>query len=137
MKKLFVAMMAVLVMVSCGNSNDGGGKGNAVEGIDKMISVTETMLNKAEQAARTNNPEILVSAVEVFVDEAISIKNNYGDALSKMSPEEQQKHADKIQKMKQLQLKANNMENKLNQLQPSASQEQRWRNALRKLQNAN
>ena len=125
MKKLLVALMAVFVFVSCGSSDDGGGKGNAVEGIDKIISVTETLVNKAEQAARTNNPEILVSAFEVFVDEAISIKNNYGDALSKMSPEEQQKHADKIQKMKQLQLKANNMENKLNQLQPSASQVQR------------
>lgn len=137
MKKLLVAMMAVLVMVSCGNSNDGGGNGNAVEGIDKIISVSETLLEKAEQATRTNNPEILVSAFEVFVDEAISIKNNYGDALSKMSPEEQQKHADKIQKMKQLQLKANNMDNKLNQLQPSASQKRRLQNAVRKLQNAN
>lgn len=137
MKKLFVAMMAVLVIVSCGNSNDGGGKGNAVEGIDKIISVSETLLNKAEQAARTNNPEILVSAFEVFVDEAISIKNNYGDALSKMSPEEQQKYAGKIQKMQQLQSKANNLDDRLNQLQPSASQVQRLQNAVRKLQNAN
>ena len=179
MKKLFVAMLAVLVMASCGNSNDGGGnanpgqvldlfskgkltttgggnanpgqvldqfsegeltttgggKGNAVEGIDKIISVTETLLKKAEQATRYNNPEIFVSAFEVFVDEAISIKNNYADALSKMSPEEQQKHAGKIQKMQKLLSKADNLDDILNPLQPSASQTRRLENAMKKLKN--
>ena len=137
MKKLFVAMMAVLVMVSCGNSNDGGGNGNAVEGIDKIISVSETLLEKAEQATRYNDPEILVSAFEVFVDDAISIKNKYGDALSGMSREEQQKHADKIQKMQKLLSKANNLDDILNPLQPSASQTRRLENAMKKMQNAN
>ena len=115
--------------------NDGGGNGNAVEGIDKIISVTETLLKKAEQATRCNNPEIFVSAFEVYVDEVISIKNKYGDALSKMSPEERQKHAGKIQKMQKLLSKVDNLDDILNPLQPSASQTRRLKNAMKKMQN--
>ena len=161
MKKLFMVLMAALVMVSCGGSkssenkgggNDNGannetetssvmvsygdsGKADPVEGIDKMISITETLLDKAERAVRTQNPEIVVSAFEDFVDDAISVYNSYGDIISKMSREEQQKYAPKIQRMVELQMEANNMTNELNQLQPSASQMQRLQNAAMKLQN--
>ena len=114
--------------------NDGGGNGNAAEGIDELISIAETLFDKAERATRYNNPEILVSAFEVFVDDAISVYNSYGAIFSNMSNEEKQKHADKKQRMDELIMEAGNM---MDRLQPSASQLQRLENALMKLQNAN
>ena len=93
MKKLFLALVAVIVLASCGG--DGDKKANPGQVIDKIISNTETLLNKAEQAIRADNPEIIVSAFEKYADQMVEIYNKYGDAMSNMSREEQNKYRGK------------------------------------------
>ena len=155
MKKLFIALMAVCVMVSCGGDKKNGGNnasdntGNNTEQndtqqgsstlktpgqvIDKMISSTETLLNKAEQAVREDNPEIIVSAFEKYADQMAEIYNKYGNMMSNMSREEQEKYRDKAIELASLMEKIQYLEDDLNRLKPTPSQEKRMEEALKKL----
>lgn len=147
MKKLFVALMAVCVMASCGGDKKNGGNnagdntGNNTEQtlktpgqvVDKMISSTETLLNKAEHAVREDNPEIIVSAFEKYADQMAEIYNKYGNMISNMSREEQEKYRDKAIELASLMEKIQYLEDDLNRLKPTPSQEKRLEEALKKL----
>ena len=132
MKKLFVALMAVLMFASCGG--DGDKKANPGQVIDKIISNTETLLQKAEQAVRTDDPEIIVSAFERYVDQMVDIYNKYGDTMSNMSREEQNKYRGKAIEMMRLMEEVQGLEYELNQLNPTPSQAKRMQIALEKLE---
>ena len=132
MKKLFVALMAVLMFASCGG--DGDKKANPGQVIDKIISNTETLLNKAEQAIRADNPEIIVSAFEKYADQMVEIYNKYGDAMSNMSREEQNKYRGKLYEMMELMEEVQGLEYELNQLDATPSQERRLQRAVEKLE---
>ena len=132
MKKLFVALMAVLMFASCGG--DGDKKANPGQVIDKIISNTETLLNKAEQAIRADNPEILVSAFERYADQMVDIYNKYGDTMSNMSREEQNKYRGKAYEMMELMEEVQGLEYELNQLDATPSQERRLQRAVEKLE---
>ena len=132
MKKLFLALVAVIVLASCGG--DGDKKANPGQVIDKIISNTETLLNKAEQAIRADNPEILVSAFEKYADQMVEIYNKYGDAMSNMSREEQNKYRGKVYEMMELMEEVQGLEYELNQLDATPSQERRLQRAVEKLE---
>ena len=132
MKKLFLALVAVIVLASCGG--DGDKKANPGQVIDKIISNTETLLNKAEQAIRADNPEILVSAFEKYADQMVEIYNKYGDAMSNMSREEQNKYRGKLYEMMELMEEVQGLEYELNQLDATPSQERRLQRAVEKLE---
>ena len=133
MKKLFVALMAVLMFASCGG--DGDKKTNPGQVIDKIISNTETLLQKAERAVRTDNPEIFVSAFERYADQMVDIYNKYGDTMSNMSREEQNKYRGKAYEMMELMEEVEDfLENEVNQLEPTPSQEKRVLRAAEKLE---
>ena len=132
MKKLFVALMAVLMFASCGG--DGDKKTNPGQVIDKIISNTETLLQKAERAVRADNPEIFVSAFERYADQMVDIYNKYGDTMSNMSREEQNKYRGKAIEMMRLMEEVQGLEYELNQLEPTPSQEKRMQIAVEKLE---
>ena len=132
MKKLFVALMAVLMFASCGG--DGDKKTNPGQVIDKIISNTETLLQKAERAVRADNPEIFVSAFERYADQMVDIYNKYGDTMSNMSREEQNKYRGKAIEMMRLMEEVQGLEYELNQLEPTPSQEKRRQIAVEKLE---
>lgn len=132
MKKLFVALMAVLMFASCGG--DGDKKTNPGQVIDKIISNTETLLQKAERAVRADNPEIFVSAFERYADQMVDIYNKYGDTMSNMSREEQNKYRGKAYEMMELMEEVQGLEYELNQLNPTPSQAKRMQIAVEKLE---
>ena len=132
MKKLFVALMAVLMFASCGG--DGDKKTNPGQVIDKIISNTETLLQKAERAVRADNPEIFVSAFERYADQMVDIYNKYGDTMSNMSREEQNKYRGKAYEMMELMEEVQGLEYELNQLDPTPSQKKRMQIAVEKLE---
>lgn len=132
MKKLFLALVAVIVLASCGGDSDK--KVNPGQVIDKIISNTETLLNKAEQAIRADNPEIIVSAFEKYADQMVEIYNKYGDAMSNMSREEQNKYRGKVYEMMELMEEVQGLEYELNQLDATPSQERRLQRAVEKLE---
>ena len=135
MKKLFVALMAVLVMASCGGGSDK--KADPGQFLDEIISVTETVLEKGEQAIRADDAEILVVAFEKFADQAVDIYNRYGDAFDGLSPEEQNKYQGKAMRLMSLLQEVQGLEYELKQLDASPSQQQRVLKAYAKIENAN
>ena len=135
MKKIFVALMAVLVMASCGGGSDK--KADPGQFLDEIISVTETVLEKGEQAIRADDAEILVVAFEKFADQAVDIYNRYGDAFDGLSPEEQNKYQGKAMRLMSLLQEVQGLEYELNQLDASPSQQQRMLKAYAKIENAN
>ena len=132
MKKLFMAMMAVLVMASCGGSSDK--KADPGQVIDKIIVASQTLLDKGEQAIRADDAEIIVSAFEKYADQMVDVYNKYSDVLSNMSPEEQQKNMDKAYEMMSLLEEIQGLEYELNQLDASPSQMKRLMKAVEKLE---
>ena len=135
MKKIFVALMAVLVMASCGGGSDK--KADPGQFLDEIISVTETVLEKGEQAIRADDAEILVVAFEKFADQAVDIYNRYGDAFDGLSPEEQNKYQGKAMRLMSLLQEVQGLEYELKQLDASPSQQQRVLKAYAKIENAN
>lgn len=138
MKKLFVALMAVLVLASCGGGSDKkAAPGQSLDPgqlLDEIISVTETVLKKSEQAIRADDAEIFVVAFEKFADQAVDIYNRYDGEISKLSPEEQNKYQGKIMRMMSLQQEFQEIQYQLNQLDASPSQQQRVMKAAQKVQ---
>ncbi len=126
-----MALMAVLVMASCGGGSDK--KADPGQFLDEIISVTETVLEKSEQAIRADDAEILVVAFEKFADQAVDIYNRYGDAFDGLSPEEQNKYQGKAMRLMSLVQEVQGLEYKLNQLDASPSQQQRLLKAYQKL----
>ena len=132
MKKLFVALMAVLVMASCGGGSDK--KADPGQFLDEIISVTETVLEKSKQAIRADDAEMFVVAFEKFADQAVDIYNRYDGKISKLSPEEQNKYQGKAMRMMSLQQEFQEIQYQLNQLDASPSQLQRVMKAAQKVQ---
>jgi hypothetical protein len=132
MKKIFVALMAALVMVSCGGGSDK--KADPGQFLDEIISATETILEKSEQAIRADDAEMFVVAFEKFADQAVDIYNRYGDAFDGLSPEEQNKYQGKVNRMMSLLQGFQEIQSQLNQLDASPSQQQRVMKAAQKVQ---
>ena len=124
--------MAVLVMASCGGGSDK--KADPGQFLDEIISVTETVLEKSEQAIRADDAEILVVAFEKFADQAVDIYNRYGDAFDGLSPEEQNKYRGKAIEMMRLMEEVQGLEYELNQLNLTPSQAKRMQIALEKME---
>ena len=90
MKKLFLALMAVCVMASCGGDG-GSGKKSPVAVVDNMIAVATTFKANIQKSYDTGNSEAFVRAFENFVSEMLDIKEKYQDVISNMTDEEKEK----------------------------------------------
>lgn len=95
MKKLFLALMAVCVMASCGGDG-GSGKKSPVAVVDNMIAVATTFKANIQKSYDTGNSEAFVRAFENFVSEMLDIKEKYQDVISNMTDEEKEKCIPKL-----------------------------------------
>ena len=95
MKKIFVALMAVLVLAGCGAQKEEKKTASEVMmmTVEMVNSITE-MLEKAETA------DEVVEAMSVMVNEMKELQNKYGDVLAEiqeMNEEEMlEKYADEV-----------------------------------------
>lgn len=73
MKKLFIALMAVCVLVSCGDKKEEKSKGPA----DLMTMSTALLNQVADNVEKATNADQVIDAVEVFVNGTINLYNNH------------------------------------------------------------
>ena len=95
MKKIFVALMAVLVLAGCGAQKEEKKTASEVMMMTvEMVNSTTAMLEKAETA------DEVVEAMSVMVNEMKELQNKYGDVLAEiqeMNEEEMlEKYADEV-----------------------------------------
>lgn len=95
MKKIFVALMAVLVLAGCGAQKEEKKTASEVMMMTvEMVNSTTEMLEKAETA------DEVVEAMSVMVNEMKELQNKYGDVLAEiqeMNEEEMlEKYADEV-----------------------------------------
>lgn len=76
MKKLFVALMAVLVLASCGK------KSEEVTPADVMMMTAETMNKVAGQLENAVSPDEVIDIVGAFYGEMSALDKKYADVLA-------------------------------------------------------
>ncbi len=74
MKKLFMALMAVLMFASCGNGDSGNGSSSSGTVVDKLISYSVAYRNEIKAAIENDDTEKFVLASEKFADKMRGIK---------------------------------------------------------------
>ena len=93
MKKMFIALMAVLVLASCGE------KKVAVETPGDVIAITAACMNDvAEKIEKAENAEQIVEALELYCNSMLETYNNHTEifnALDELDEEQlQQQYAE-------------------------------------------
>lgn len=71
MKKIMLAMLAVVMLASCG-------------GKDPVSATVNVFGNAKENIAKVNSADELISALEVFTVQLDSVKNEYKDVFEKL-----------------------------------------------------
>ena len=95
MKKIFVALMAVLVLASCGTQKE------EKKSVSDVMMMTVEMLNSAtEEIKKAETADDVVDVMASMVDEIKEIQSKYGDVLAEsqeMDEEEMlEKYADEV-----------------------------------------
>lgn len=79
MKKLFVALMAILVLASCGAQKEE--KKTASDVMMMTVEIIKSATGKVEKAGTADE---LVDAISVMVEDFKELKNKYGDILAEL-----------------------------------------------------
>lgn len=92
MKKLFLALMAVVVMASCGGSDNGGGSGmSPQQAAQKIMEIETTYNHELIQAMQGNDAELFVKAVEKYEAASKDLKSKVQNLdLNSVAPEVKQ-----------------------------------------------
>ena len=79
MKKLFVALMAILVLASCGAPKEE--KKTASDVMMMTVEIIKSATGKVEKAGTADE---LVDAISVMVEDFKELKDKYGDILAEL-----------------------------------------------------
>ena len=91
MKKLFLALMAVVVMASCGGSDNSGGGMSSQQAAQKVMEIESAYNHELVQALQANDAELFVKAVEKYEAASKDLKSKVQNLdLNSVAPEVKQ-----------------------------------------------
>lgn len=121
MKKLFMALMAVLVLASCGGSKketaDNTAAPKAPEKVaepqkkaetpaDVLMLTADMMNNAAEKMQKAETADDVINAMSSMIAETKALKENYGDLMAQFDENEaEEKYAKELEAVEEAAMK--------------------------------